>query len=74
MYFEGNSYYFTLNKFMYIYDNITIDGIHIHLSMSEDRESNYIFVHNIYENRLTMKYFTRVEDAMKFIHSIRPEE
>jgi hypothetical protein len=59
---------------MYTYDNITLDGIHIHLSMSESRESNYIFVHNIYENRLTMKYFVHVEDAIAFIHSIRPEE
>jgi hypothetical protein len=59
---------------MYTYDNITLDGIHIHLSMSENSESNYIFVHNIYENRLTMKYFTRIEDAIKFIHSIQPEE
>jgi hypothetical protein len=59
---------------MYTYDNITLDGIHIHLSMSESRDSNYIFVHNIYENRLTMKYFTRVDDAIAFIHSIRPRE
>jgi glutamine synthetase len=59
---------------MYVYDNFTVNGVHIHLSMSESKESNYIFVHNIYENRLTMKYFTRVEDAIEFIHSIRPLE
>ena len=59
---------------MYTYDNITLDGIHIHLSMSESRDSNYIFVHDIYDNLLNMQYFTRVEDAMKFIHSIRPKD
>lgn len=59
---------------MYTYDNITLDGYHIHLSMSINNESNYIFIHNIYENTLTMKYFTRVEEAMKFIHSIRTDE
>ena len=58
---------------MYTYDNITLDGYHIHLSMSENRDSNYIFVHNIYEGTLTMKYFVHVQDAMDFIHSIRPE-
>jgi hypothetical protein len=59
---------------MYTYDNYTIDGIHIHLSMCESKESNYIFVHNIYEDSLTMRYFLKVEDAMNFIHGFRPEE
>ena len=59
---------------MYIYDNITSEGIHIHLSMSESKDTNYIFFHNIFNGVFMMKYFTDVTAAMEFIHSIKPHD
>ena len=59
---------------MYTYDNLTSGGVHIHLSMSENKESNYIFVHHIYTGTFVMKYFVHVDEAIKFIHSINPNE
>jgi hypothetical protein len=57
-----------INIFMYIYDAITKTGIQIHLSMSKDNTC-YIFVNDIYNNTLTMKFFTDMESAIEFIHS-----
>ena len=54
---------------MYTYDNITRDGLHIHLSMS-NHNTCYIFVNDIYNDCLTMRYFCNMESALIFIKSI----
>jgi hypothetical protein len=54
---------------MHTYDAITKTGLMIHLSMSEDR-TGYILVHDLVELTLTMKFFTELESALSFIHSL----
>ena len=53
---------------MYTYDAITKTGIQIHLSMTKNNTC-YIYVNDIYNNQLTMKFFTDMESAIEFIHS-----
>ncbi len=43
---------------------------HIHLSVNHDASVCYIFVNDIYNERLTMRYFTNMEDALNFIENI----
>ena len=57
-----------INIFMYTYDAITKTGIQIHLSMSKNNTC-YIFINDIYNNELRMKFFTDMESAIAFIHS-----
>lgn len=57
-----------INNFMYTYDAITKTGIQIHLSMSENNTC-YIFINDIYNNQLRMKFFTDMQSAIEFIHS-----
>ena len=57
-----------INIFMYTYDAITKTGIQIHLSMT-NKNTCYIYVNDIYNNQLTMKFFTDMESAIEFIHS-----
>ncbi len=57
-----------INIFMYTYDAFTKTGIQIHLSMSKENTC-YIYVNDIYNNQLTMKFFTDMESAIEFIHS-----
>jgi hypothetical protein len=58
-----------INTHMHIYDAITQTGLHIHLSMRED-ESFYILVHDTNNFTLTIKFFSQVEPALKFIQSL----
>ena len=52
-------------------DFVSIDGhFQIHLSVNDDANVCYIFVNNIYNKRLTMRYFTNVQDAMSWIDSL----
>ena len=57
-----------INTYMYTYDAVTKTGIQIHLSMSTDNTC-YIFVNDVFNNELKMKFFTDTESAIKFIHS-----
>ena len=57
-----------INIFMFTYDAITKTGIQIHLSMTKNNTC-YIYVNDIYNNQLTMKFFTDMESAIEFIHS-----
>jgi hypothetical protein len=54
---------------MHTYDAITKTGLMIHLSMSEDN-TGYILVHDLVDLKLTMKFFTELESALSFIHSL----
>ena len=54
---------------MYTNDWLTPNGIHIHLSMS-NYNTCYIFVNDIYDNRLTMRYFTDMASALEFINTL----
>lgn len=54
---------------MHIYDAITKNGLHIHLSMM-DEQSFYIMVHNLDNFTLTMKFFNNVQSATEFIQSL----
>ena len=58
-----------INILMYTYDAVTKTGIQIHLSMSNDNTC-YIYINDIYNNTLTMKFFTDMESAIEFIHSL----
>jgi hypothetical protein len=59
---------------MHIYDATNKQGLHIHLSMSNTVNSNYIFVHNVFSGMFSMRYFTDLHQAMEFIHSINLED
>ena len=52
---------------MHTYDRITASGIHIHVSLNIDYNTCYVFVNDIYDNRLTMRFFTNMLDAANFI-------
>jgi hypothetical protein len=54
---------------MYTYDAFTTNGLQIHLSMSNNYNTCYIFVNDIYGNNLTMKFFNDTESALAFIQS-----
>jgi len=54
---------------MNTYDAITKTGLLIHLSMSESN-TGYILVHDLVDLKLTIKFFTDVESALSFIHSL----
>jgi hypothetical protein len=43
---------------------------HIHLSVNHNASVCYIFVNDIYNKRLTMRYFTNMDDALNFIENI----
>ncbi len=43
---------------------------HIHLSVNHNASVCYIFVNDIYNERLTMRYFTNMADALNFIENI----
>ena len=58
-----------LNTVMYTYDAFTTNGLQIHLSMSNNYNTCYIFVNDIYGNNLTMKFFNDTESALAFIQS-----
>ena len=52
-------------------DFVSADGhLQIHLSVNNTSSVCYIFVNNIYYKRLTMRYFTNVEDAMTWIDQL----
>jgi hypothetical protein len=59
---------------MHIYDATNKQGLHVHLSMSDTVTSNYIFVNNIYSGSFIMRFFTEMNQAMEFIHSINLED
>ena len=54
---------------MYIYDAITKTGLLIHLSMSEEH-TFYIFVFDIDNFKLTMRFFNNIETALAFIQEL----
>ena len=58
-----------INILMNTYDAITKTGLLIHLSMSESN-TGYILVHDLVDLKLTIKFFTDVESALSFIHSL----
>ena len=53
---------------MQTYDVTTPHGVHVHLSISE-WNTGYIFINDIYEEHMTIKFFTDMESAIKFIKS-----
>ena len=55
---------------MYTYDfSVANNSLQIHLSVS-DHDTCYIFVNDIYNNRLIMRYFCNMESALAFINNI----
>jgi hypothetical protein len=58
-----------INIFMYTYDATTKSGLMIHLSMKENSDC-YILVYDVFTQQLTMKFFTDVDSAKEFIHSL----
>ena len=55
---------------MYTYDfSAANNSLQIHLSVS-DHDTCYIFVNDIYNDRLTMRYFSTMAAALTFIKNI----
>ena len=55
---------------MYTYDfSAANNSLQIHLSVS-DHDTCYIFVNDIYNNRLTMRYFVDINEAMAWIDGL----
>ncbi len=51
-------------------DFIVANGyMHIHLSVNDTADACYIFVNDIYDEKLTMRYFTDMESALAWIDS-----
>ena len=57
-----------VNTCMQTYDVTTPDGLQIHLSISK-WDTGYIFINDIYDNKMTFKYFTDMRTAIYFIKS-----
>ena len=53
---------------MQTYDVTTPDGLQIHLSISR-WDTGYIFINDIYDDKITFKYFTDMRTAIYFIKS-----
>lgn len=45
-------------------------SIQIHISADEEYSSCYIYVHDVYSNILTLRYFSNVGEAMKWIDAL----
>jgi hypothetical protein len=43
--------------------------MHIHLSVNDTADACYIFVNDIYDEKLTMRYFTDMGSALAWIDS-----
>ena len=51
-------------------DFIVANGyMHIHLSVNDTADACYIFVNDIYDEKLTMRYFTDMASALAWIDS-----
>jgi hypothetical protein len=51
-------------------DFIVANGyLHIHLSVNDNADTCYIFVNDIYNETLVMRYFVSMQDAMQFIEN-----
>ena len=53
---------------LYTYDFLTDNGLCIHLSLYDG--VTYILVEDINSHSIIMKYFTHIEPALDFIHSL----
>jgi len=59
-----------LNIYMHTTDLVSSSGhLHIHVSLSE-YNTCYIFVNDIYSNRLKMKWFNNYQSALDWIDSL----
>lgn len=45
-------------------------SVHIHLCVNSTADTCYIFVNDIYNNRLTMRYFVDINEAMAWIDGL----
>ena len=54
---------------MKTYENFTPQGLHFHLSLSSAGVC-YIFVRDLYDGDFKMKYFTNVNQALRFINNL----
>lgn len=59
-----------INILMHIYDAITNSGLHIHLSMI-DEKSFYILVYDFFNYDVTMKFFNNCNTAKEFIQALK---
>ena len=58
-----------INTVVKTYQNFTPSGLHFHLSLS-DTGVCCIIVHDIYDGDLQMRYFTNVNNALRFINNL----
>ena len=54
---------------MKTYENFTPGGLYFHLSLSDDGVC-CIIVRDIYDGDVTMRYFTNVNKALRFINNL----
>ncbi len=58
----------TINIVVKTYDRITPDGLHFHLCLYEG--VCCVMVTDIYDQELTIRYFTNVNKALRFINNL----
>ena len=54
---------------MKTYESYTPQGLHFMLSLS-DKGVCYIIVHDVYDVEVTMRYFTDINKALRFINNL----
>jgi len=54
---------------MQAYDILTDEGLHFHISLS-NQGICYIMVNDYFSNDFDMRYFTNLNDALDYIHSL----
>ena len=54
---------------MQSYDIVTDEGLHFHVSLSKQGVC-YIIVKDIFSSDFDMRYFTNLESALDYIHSL----
>ena len=51
------------------YNNLTPSGLHFHLSLSDEGVC-CIIVHDIHYCEVTMRYFTNINKALRFVNNL----
>ena len=59
----------SINTFVKTYTNFTPSGLHFHLSLS-DQGVCCIIVHDVYDGNVVMRYFTDINNALRFINNM----
>jgi hypothetical protein len=63
--------YTTINIFMKSRDLVYYNGsVQIHISINSEFNICYIYVHDVFNEKLTMRYFTDISEALSWIDTL----